>query len=283
MPTDYKTLNAKRANHRLNVHGKRVLVVGCNRGQDCRHFVDFGAAEVHGLDVIDEIGSEFRHPKTRYHRAPVQAIPLPDGTFDLVYSFATMEHVSDIRGGFREMARVLAPGGLLYTVAAPLWNSRYGHHKRQFFEAFPWIHLRKTQKEILAYCEASGLSATHGRDRMAAHVAYMLNDAHFSKQSSWAYLDACADLPAMRAVVNKVDCEPDETLSPEAYADLAPKGYDRADLLGVTHRYIGIKEPIWPAMQRPEWSLADKVALTVRWGASPIMGLLQSWRQRISI
>ena len=41
-----------------------------------------------------------------------EALPFVDGTFDLVYSVAALEHVPDPAGTVSEMRRVLAPGGL---------------------------------------------------------------------------------------------------------------------------------------------------------------------------
>lgn len=48
------------------------------------------------------------------HRSGVssEALPFPDGAFDLVYSVAALEHVPDPAGTAAEMRRVLAPGGL---------------------------------------------------------------------------------------------------------------------------------------------------------------------------
>src|SRR5215471_15064099 len=31
--------------------GRRVLEIGCGEGWDCRRFLEWGAAEVHGIDV----------------------------------------------------------------------------------------------------------------------------------------------------------------------------------------------------------------------------------------
>ena len=50
-PDDYGAYSAyAAARHAGAVAGKSVLVVGCNRGEDCRRFVRMRAAEVHGLD-----------------------------------------------------------------------------------------------------------------------------------------------------------------------------------------------------------------------------------------
>jgi SAM-dependent methyltransferase len=43
-------------------------------------------------------------------------LPFADGAFDRVFSFGSMEHFPDLRAGFAELARVLAPDGRAVTV-----------------------------------------------------------------------------------------------------------------------------------------------------------------------
>lgn len=238
---DYHTFHADQASSFLDLRGKSVLIVGCNTGRDCQNFAVRGATDIHGVDVIETIGTEFSN--ATYHRVPVQKMELPTNTFDLVYCVATMEHVSDIENGYRQMVRVLAPEGVFYCVAAPLWHSRNGHHKGNFFNDYPWIHLRKSPDEILDYCDEAGLSEKHGRDMMAAHIQYMLNPRHFNKRRACDYVAACAGLRRMEVIRNAIDYEPNDILPDPIYAELASKGYDREDLLGVNHRYIGTKRP----------------------------------------
>jgi ubiquinone/menaquinone biosynthesis C-methylase UbiE len=99
-----------------------VLVIGCNTGGDCGLFRKAGAPSVCGLDVVDEIGNDCRMDGIRYVQATAEDMPFENSVFDLVYSFATMEHVPDIQRAFSEMARVLAFGGFIYSVASPLWD-----------------------------------------------------------------------------------------------------------------------------------------------------------------
>lgn len=48
----------------------------------------------------------------------VLSLPFPDAVFDLVFSQAVLEHVTDPALAVREMIRVLKPGGLFHCVAA---------------------------------------------------------------------------------------------------------------------------------------------------------------------
>ena len=235
---DYNRIHARQAKSYCDVSGRRVLVVGCNRGGDCRYFVHFGAAEVHGIDVIAGVGAEFHHRRVRYHRCSAEAMPFAAGYFDLVYSVATMEHVPDIERAFSEMARVTAPGGFIYCLAAPLWNSRFGHHKSDIFPDAPWIHLRMSKAEILQYARERGIEPPGGADH---HVSYMLNGAFFNKVPARHYVGICASLPGMTAIRNSLDLESPEVLPAEIEDELGRRGYDRNELLAVAHTYVARK------------------------------------------
>ncbi len=61
----------------------------------------------------------------------VERLPFEDGTFDVVFSFAVLEHVKDPFLGAREMARVLKPGGTLYC-QAPFLSPLHGYPNHYF-------------------------------------------------------------------------------------------------------------------------------------------------------
>ena len=126
-------IHTRRAADINDPKGRHVLVIGCSKGRDCKNFIDYGANEVHGVDVNANIGANYSHAMVHYHISSVENLALPDNYFHLTYCFATMEHVRDIESAFKEMARVTAPGGYIYCLAAPLWNSPLGHHKGIFF------------------------------------------------------------------------------------------------------------------------------------------------------
>lgn len=221
---------------------RRVLVVGCNTGLECRAFVDLGAAQVDGLDVVENTGRDFPHARVSYLRSSAECIAVHDDTYDLVYSYATMEHVPDIEAAFREFVRVTRPGGIIYSLAAPLWNSRFGHHKPGIFASFPWIHLRKNEDEIIALCEREHILDPSGQNDIARHVRYMLNPAYFNKTAAARYVEVCHSLARVRILINELNLESGSVLDDDLFAELEEKGYTRQELLALGHLFVARKQ-----------------------------------------
>lgn len=82
--------------------------------------------------------------------ASVDALPLPDGRFDLAISNAAFEHFLDVPAVLREVARTLRPGGIIWA-GIHLFTSPSGGHDVSFTQiplrtlprgARPWDHLR---------------------------------------------------------------------------------------------------------------------------------------------
>jgi SAM-dependent methyltransferase len=234
-PADYHFFHADAAASRLDPRGRDVLVVGANTGAECRLFVEFGAGSVHGIDVVDDLGAAFRHPRVAYTRMSVEELTFPDASFDLVYTFATMEHVRGLEAAFAGMARVTRPGGIVYSHASPLWNSPFGHHKGDLFPNDPWIHLRRSEEEILEHARALGIADPEH------HVRYMLDPAHFGMRAAADYVRVCAGLPDMDVAVNAIEPANPALLTPQLERQLAARGISRDEALGQSHTFVGIK------------------------------------------
>jgi SAM-dependent methyltransferase len=105
--------------------GKRFLEVGSGHGFTCVLFGLLGAAEVQGLEVVEEAVRVAQDVKSAV--APdlpvffrqgdaARRLPYADDSFDVLLLIEVVSHVvtDDLTGFFREIVRVLAPGGLLY-------------------------------------------------------------------------------------------------------------------------------------------------------------------------
>jgi arsenite methyltransferase len=102
--------------------GERVLDVGCGSGADVRiagRLVGARGLAV-GVDLSEELvrvargeGPATRASDVRVVRASAEALPFRDGAFDHVLSNGALNLVFDKERAFREIARVLRPGGTL--------------------------------------------------------------------------------------------------------------------------------------------------------------------------
>jgi SAM-dependent methyltransferase len=235
-PSDYRKQFADECSRYVESFSTlRVLVVGCGLGLDCHPFVHFGAKAVHGIDMESGVGREFRHPSVTYVRAAAEALPFAEFSYDVVFSVATMEHIHDIEGAFREMIRVTKPAGLIFCVAAPLWNSREGHHHFGLFPDYPWIHLPLAQDDILHCCRDRNIAK--GDYDVSYDVAFMFSD-YFNTLPARRYLEVCAGLPVSELIDNSLWLEPDEHLTQDILAELDAQGYTREELLAVSHTFV---------------------------------------------
>jgi len=99
--------------------GSAVLDVGCGPGTDVFDMVDLvgPTGRLVGLDASEVMlaearrrAKEFDVPIT-FEVGDVQALPFPDGTFDVCRAERLLEHVPDARRTLTEMVRVTRPGG----------------------------------------------------------------------------------------------------------------------------------------------------------------------------
>jgi SAM-dependent methyltransferase len=92
---------------------ERVLDIGCGDGRLTAHLraTELVAADVSPVALM-RAGTRLPGAR-RVELEPDAALPLPDGSFDLVLCAETIEHVRDVQLLLSEARRVLAPGGRL--------------------------------------------------------------------------------------------------------------------------------------------------------------------------
>jgi SAM-dependent methyltransferase len=102
-----------------HVRGAAVLDLGAGVGIASAAFRSAGAARVVALepDASDEVGrgamARLTHRDFDVVEGRGEEIPLPDGSFDVVYGRQVLHHTTDLPRVLRECARVLKPGGVL--------------------------------------------------------------------------------------------------------------------------------------------------------------------------
>lgn len=144
----------------FDLEGKRVLELGCGRGEVVRVLSrDYGCDAV-GMDIVryDEWGAD-----QRFVQADVADPPDGIGGFDLIVSHALWEHVEHPYTALVNQRDMLAPDGRVYLYANLYRGAKASHRYREVF--FPWPHLLFTDEVIREF-----YLREHGVDRAASWV-----------------------------------------------------------------------------------------------------------------
>ena len=98
------------------VAGKTVLDIASGEGYGSNLMAEV-AKHVVGVDVdsmiIDHASSRYRRPNLKFLQGSTDQIPIAASSVDVVVSFETLEHHDRHEEMYREIKRVLVPGGLL--------------------------------------------------------------------------------------------------------------------------------------------------------------------------
>jgi ubiquinone/menaquinone biosynthesis C-methylase UbiE len=104
---------------------RSVLDVGCGGGQSVIRMKErYPHLRLTGIDLsADQIArarkrAQRKGYKLRFEAADAQALPFPNASFDVVFSFGSAKHWPDPLKGFGECWRVLKPGGELLVADA---------------------------------------------------------------------------------------------------------------------------------------------------------------------
>lgn len=101
------------------------------------------AKEKYGLiqDSDTHLWSEHSPPIVKMHMNS-ESMYLKNELVDIIYSTAVLEHIKNPELAFREMYRVLAPGGIAVHVWNPFTSLLMGGHDIGIPYYYPWAHLR---------------------------------------------------------------------------------------------------------------------------------------------
>ena len=96
--------------------GKLVLDTGCGSGRYAEIAAKNGA-EVIGIDLSDSVDAARKNLRqwSNVHliQADLFSLPFAPETFDFIYSFGVLHHTPDCAAAFRQLPRLLKPGGKL--------------------------------------------------------------------------------------------------------------------------------------------------------------------------
>lgn len=146
--------------------GLKVLDIACGEGYGSDLLAQ-AAAEVIGVDLdercIASARERYARPNLRFLAGSATDIPVESGAIDLVVSFETIEHLDNQDTFWREIRRVLRPGGVLI-VSSPNRDS----YREERSSNNPFHVLELTEAEL---CEATASHFAH-HQLLSQFVAY---------------------------------------------------------------------------------------------------------------
>jgi SAM-dependent methyltransferase len=149
-----------------NLSGKRLLCIGFSEAE----VVDY--VERHGPASITLLTNWVGHVDARPSRFPLvigdltQGTKFDDDAFDAILTLSVLEHLNPLRAAFREMLRIVRPGGEMLHNFGAAWSCAYGHHLYakpgdRLLDFTSWsmpahMHLLCSREEITGYYAAEG-------------------------------------------------------------------------------------------------------------------------------
>ena len=146
---------------KLNVRpGERVLEIGCNRGMLLRKIQKQNIDAI-GIDVSEKAVQ--KKVVEQVYQMDAEHLEFENESFDKIYSAHTIEHIPNLTKAFKEMERVLKPGGRIVLIypAEPI-RGLFVALRALFVYGNPLkarkIHLHKLNpKKIQEYIEGTRL------------------------------------------------------------------------------------------------------------------------------
>jgi SAM-dependent methyltransferase len=129
------------------IRNKTVLDFGCGQGREAIEMARYGAAEVIGVDIRDELLAAAR---VNQKASLVQNCTFSrryETQVDVIVSIDSFEHFDRPDVVLEEMSRLLKPDGfVLFSFGWPWYHPRGGH-----FPLFPWAHILLTEKSLMKW------------------------------------------------------------------------------------------------------------------------------------
>jgi ubiquinone/menaquinone biosynthesis C-methylase UbiE len=115
-----------------DVHGLKVLDLGCGAGDFCNRLSDLGAKQVIGVDIsrnMLELAQKNVSAGVTFQNKAMEDLEFDPETFDLVVSSLAFHYVADILDLFKKIHVWLKPSGiLLFSTEHPIATSSQGIH-----------------------------------------------------------------------------------------------------------------------------------------------------------
>ena len=159
-----------------------VAEIGAADGLVLKELLGRGAKEAVAVDIVDLLHPRSREAGVQLALTSAEEMScLEPCTFDLIYSWGSLEHIPDIGKTLNECLRLLKPGGVLYLEAGPLYYSPWGFHYYATLR-IPYIQLLFPEACLYEYArekhkEDSHVPWTNGKPA-SKYIALLENLPH---------------------------------------------------------------------------------------------------------
>lgn len=155
-----------------------VLDIGCGIGGPARYLAATYGCRVTGVDLTEEFIAVAKMLTARCHleqRVAFQQangldLPFADASFDMVWCQNVTMNIEDKPGFYREVARVLKPGGCFTSTEMAAGDAGPVHFPQPWARK-PDISFLVPQEEMRTALEAAGFRVTEWRDTSAEVIA----------------------------------------------------------------------------------------------------------------
>jgi SAM-dependent methyltransferase len=123
----------------VSLRSKTVLELGCSSGYILHSFLEKEPFTAIGADISADVLAQGRAQygdRIRFVQTTPTSIPVDDDSVDVIYTVDTVEHLSNPEAIFRDVHRILKPGGTFLVHFGP-WYGACGAHLEDIIP-FPW-------------------------------------------------------------------------------------------------------------------------------------------------
>ena len=148
----------------IDITSRDVLEVGTGDGATAYALASMGANTVLGIDIISSEKLPYRlglrqtyasvidhslASRVSFNEGDICNSTIPSNSVDLIVSWEVLEHIVSPEEAFKEMARILRPGGLAFHDYNPFFSINGGHSLCTL--DFPWGHARLAPNDFEKY------------------------------------------------------------------------------------------------------------------------------------
>lgn len=171
------------------LEGKTVLVLGCGFGDDAVAWLPHRPGRIIGVDIVnyqscwDEAASCFSTGSTRVEFLQRDLVGqdwsfVAEQSIDVIFSYAVLEHISDLATMSERAMSVLKPDGLFVATYGPLWYGPNGDHTFPLSEDDYFNHLMLDEKDYDSYIARTMNEWAH--QEHACEGPFLLERGYFS-------------------------------------------------------------------------------------------------------